>query len=162
MVGWSRKLSTERLSAPLMSSHHSFPEEDARASLLGIDLNNYERATDEMRKAAPGLTAEQMRTSITIVRYGGRSQSEIGKVTGFTRQATSRHVAKLVSAGLSVRAGALMVAAQYRGSLHSAVSSRRPLAFPRTLPEVVSRVGRQRLQTFGCKVPAIGVHECAK
>ncbi|MEJ8813419.1 helix-turn-helix domain-containing protein [Variovorax ureilyticus] len=67
---------------------------------MSIDLNSYERVTSEMRKAAPGLTAEQMQTFIAIVRYGGRSQSEIGKVTGFKRQTTSRHVAKLVSVGL--------------------------------------------------------------
>jgi DNA-binding MarR family transcriptional regulator len=61
---------------------------------------SYERVISEMRKAAPGMTAEQIQTFMAVVRSGRCSQTEISKITGFTRQATSRHVAKLVSAGL--------------------------------------------------------------
>ncbi|WP_162581247.1 MarR family winged helix-turn-helix transcriptional regulator [Variovorax sp. PBS-H4] len=67
---------------------------------MNIGLMSYERVTSEMRKAAPGITAEQIQTFIAVVRSGRCSQTEISKITGFTRQATSRHVAKLVRAGL--------------------------------------------------------------
>lgn len=67
---------------------------------LNIGLMSYERVTAEMRKAAPGITAGQMLTFIAVVRLGHCSQIEISRVTGFTRQATSRHVAKLARFGL--------------------------------------------------------------
>ncbi len=70
---------------------------------LNIGHMSFERVTAEMRKAAPGITAEQIQTFIAVVRSGRSSQTEISKITGFTRQATSRHVAKLVSAGLLVQ-----------------------------------------------------------
>ncbi|MFS2166269.1 MarR family winged helix-turn-helix transcriptional regulator [Variovorax sp. Varisp62] len=56
-----------------------------------------------MRRAAPGITAEQIQTFIAVVRNGRCSQTDISKVTGFSRQTTSRHVAKLVDAGLLVQ-----------------------------------------------------------
>jgi len=65
-----------------------------------IGLVSYERVTAEMRKAAPSITARQMLTFIAVVRTSPCSQIEICRVTGFTRQATSRHVAKLVRVGL--------------------------------------------------------------
>ncbi|VTU29907.1 MarR family winged helix-turn-helix transcriptional regulator [Variovorax sp. PBL-E5] len=68
-----------------------------------IGLMGYERVTTEMGKAVPGITAEQIQTFIAVVRSGRCSQTEICKITGFTRQATSRHVAKLVLAGLLVQ-----------------------------------------------------------
>lgn len=71
---------------------------DAAAPSIG--LWSYERVTAEMRKAAPSITARQMLTFIAGVRMSPCSQIEICRVTGFTRQATSRHVAKLVRAGL--------------------------------------------------------------
>jgi DNA-binding MarR family transcriptional regulator len=70
---------------------------------LHIDLMNYERVTAEMRKTAPSITAGQMLTFIAVVRLGHCSQIEISRVTGFTRQATSRHVAKLARFGLLVQ-----------------------------------------------------------
>lgn len=69
-------------------------------SALDIGLMSYERVTAEMRKAAPSITAGQMLTFIAVVRLGHCSQIEISRVTGFTRQATSRHVAKLARFGL--------------------------------------------------------------
>lgn len=70
---------------------------------LNIGQMSFERVTAEMRKAAPGITAEQIQTFIAVVRSGRCSQTEISKITGCSRQATSRHVAKLVSAGLLVQ-----------------------------------------------------------
>ncbi|WP_162567880.1 MarR family winged helix-turn-helix transcriptional regulator [Variovorax sp. SRS16] len=70
---------------------------------LNIGLVSYERVTTEMRKALPGITADQIQTFIVVLRNGRCSQIEISKATGFTRQATSRHVAKLVKAGLLVQ-----------------------------------------------------------
>ncbi|WP_395316606.1 MarR family winged helix-turn-helix transcriptional regulator [Variovorax sp. UC74_104] len=70
---------------------------------LSVGLLSYERVTSEMRKAAPGITAEQIQTFIAVLRKGRCSQIEICRITGFTRQATSRHVAKLVKAGLLVQ-----------------------------------------------------------
>jgi len=70
------------------------------SAALNIGLINYERVTAEMRRAAPGITAGQLLTFIAVVRLGHCSQIEITRVTGFTRQATSRHVAKLVRFGL--------------------------------------------------------------
>ena len=68
-----------------------------------IGQMSFERVTAEMRKAAPGITAEQIQTYIAVVKGGRCSQTEISRITGFTRQATSRHVAKLVGAGLLVQ-----------------------------------------------------------
>jgi DNA-binding MarR family transcriptional regulator len=76
----------------------SSPFTDSAA--VNIGLVNYERVTVEMRKAAPGITAGQMLTFLAVVRLGHCSQIEISRVTGFTRQATSRHVAKLARFGL--------------------------------------------------------------
>jgi DNA-binding MarR family transcriptional regulator len=76
------------------------PDAVAATPALNIGLLSYERVTFEMRKAAPGITAEQIQTFIAVVRNGRCSQTEISKITGFTRQATSRHVAKLMAAGL--------------------------------------------------------------
>ena len=79
------------------------PSPGADVSPANIGLISYERVTSEMRKAVPNITAEQMQTFIAVVRSARRSQTEISEVTGFTRQATSRHVGKLVSAGLLVQ-----------------------------------------------------------
>ncbi|MFS2049026.1 MarR family winged helix-turn-helix transcriptional regulator [Variovorax sp. Varisp41] len=68
-----------------------------------IGLMSYERVTAEMSKAAPGITSEQVQTFIAVARGVRCSQIEISKITGFSRQATSRHVAKLVSVGLLVQ-----------------------------------------------------------
>jgi DNA-binding MarR family transcriptional regulator len=76
----------------------SAPFTDAAAPNIG--LVSYERVTAEMRKAAPSITARQMLTFIAVVSMSPCSQIEICGVTGFTRQATSRHVAKLVRVGL--------------------------------------------------------------
>ena len=76
----------------------SAPFPDAAAPNIG--LVSYVRVTAEMRKAAPSITARQMLTFIAVVRMSPCSQIEICRVTGFTRQATSRHVAKLVRVGL--------------------------------------------------------------
>lgn len=81
----------------------SSPENGISTAALDRGLMSYERVTLEMRKAAPGITAEQIQTFIAVVRSGRCSQTEIAKMTGFTRQATSRHVAKLVRAGLFVQ-----------------------------------------------------------
>lgn len=77
------------------------PAADAISSNIG--LISYGRVTSEMRRIAPSITAGQMQTFIAIVRGGRRSQIEISEVTGFTRQATSRHVTKLVSIGLLIQ-----------------------------------------------------------
>lgn len=79
------------------------PSPSADVSPTNIGLISYERVTSEMRKAVPNITAEQIQTFIAVVRSVRRSQTEISEVTGFTRQATSRHVGKLVSAGLLVQ-----------------------------------------------------------
>jgi DNA-binding MarR family transcriptional regulator len=76
----------------------SAPASDAAAPNIG--LVSYERVTAEMRQAAPSITAGQMLTFIAVVRMGYCSQIEISRITGFSRQATSRHVAKLVRVGL--------------------------------------------------------------
>lgn len=76
----------------------SAPFTDAAAPNIG--LVSYERVTAEMRKAAPSITTRQMLTFIAVVRISPCSQIEICRVTGLTRQATSRHVAKLVRVGL--------------------------------------------------------------
>ena len=75
-------------------------EDVPSAASLNIGQMSYERVTAEMHKAVPGITAEQTQTFIAVARSGRCSQTEISKITGFTRQATSRHVAKLVRAGL--------------------------------------------------------------
>ncbi|GAA4358218.1 hypothetical protein GCM10023165_52930 [Variovorax defluvii] len=81
----------------------SAPDETTSPPALNIGLMSYERVTAEMRKALPGITAEQIQTFIAVVRKGQCSQTEISKATGFTRQAVSRHIAKLVRAGLLVQ-----------------------------------------------------------
>jgi len=65
-----------------------------------IGLMSYDSVITEMRKVVPRITVEQTQTFIAVACCGRCSQTEIGALTGFTRQATSRHVAKLVRAGL--------------------------------------------------------------
>ena len=71
-----------------------------RTPVWNLGLMSYDSVIAEMRKVAPRITVEQTQTFIAVACCGRCSQTEIGTITGFTRQATSRHVAKLVRAGL--------------------------------------------------------------
>lgn len=63
-------------------------------------LTKYDRLTRLMRAAVAGITADQIQTFLTVMIKHRCSQTDIGRSTGFSRQATSRHAAKLVASGL--------------------------------------------------------------